>query len=319
MASRLILIATILLCYMHLCDAFISTLVQSVRHSTEAHGISEWRDLPPVKEFVWQCEDEGFAREVPLLLMDSDLVLLQGQTKYLHFNDDDEIRLFQQAVDRNHGIFGLGLLYKSPDDEDDTILLDKIPLMEIREYNMMGVDLGIFCSARVVGRAVLLESEIGTRPGRESKQGPLSALCAEVFDRPETVDIKTANMLADDAVKAISEICRLESPNPRSSRRHDDGEFPMHSRIERLKTAYEDALSTDSQGYIVPTLSDSSGRSWQEIDALSWAVFSTNPRFHEDATYRLSALDIGRITDRLRLANFWLSDVLIDMKQTIRK
>jgi hypothetical protein len=86
--------------------------------------------------------------------------------------------------------------------------------------------------------------------------------------------------------------------------------------MERFDEAYQAALEADNQGYLLPSPSEEEGRSWRELNAISWAAFSTSSSPKDDATYRLSALDMDNITNRLKLAMYWLSDIRAEIELT---
>jgi hypothetical protein len=279
-----------------------------------------------------QTSSEGptsFARQVPLLLVDSNQVVLQGETKYFYWNRDDEVRLFQQALDRNERIFGLGFVRKE-DDDDEEILLDKIALMEILDYNLMGGDYGIFCSAKVVGRGNILQPEVGSQCDDENDdKTPFTAICAEYLDRSESVSLSEANKMANAVEQLITDISIAER-HQSSSRgflrdEEDDDDDGTATRLDGFRAAYREALASDSNGYFLSSrdhhapssTSRHLGRSWRELNAISWAAYSTSSSLVQDDIYRLSALDIDLLTNRLRFATYWLSDVLLEVEQTI--
>jgi hypothetical protein len=271
----------------------------------------------------------NFVRRVPILLADSNQVVLQGETKYFYWNKDDEVRLFQQALDRNERIFGLGFVRTEDNDEED-ILLDKISLMEIMDYNLMGVDYGVVCRARVVGRGNILKAEVGSKSDDENDKMPLTAICEEYLDRSETVSLREANVVANTVVQLITDISVAEQHQSSRYVSCDEGvddDGTSLTRLDGFRDAYEEALASDSNGYFLsssdqhhaPPSSSTRhlGRSWRELNALSWAAFSTSSSLVQDEIYRLSALDIDLLTDRLRFATYWLSDVLLEVEQTI--
>jgi hypothetical protein len=268
----------------------------------------------------------SFVRQVPLLLVDSNQVVLQGETKYFYWNRDDEVRLFQQALDRNERIFGLGFVRKE-DEDDEEILLDKIALMEILDYNLMGGDYGIFCSAKVVGRGNILLPEVGSQCDDENDKTPVTAICTEYLDRSESLSLSEANKMANAVEQLITDISiaeRHQSSRGFLSDEEDDDGGTFLNRLDGFRAAYQEALACDSNGYFLssrdhhaPSSSRHLGRSWRELNAISWAAYSSSSSLVQDEVYRLSALDIDLITNRLRFATYWLSDVLLEVEQTI--
>jgi hypothetical protein len=269
------------------------------RQSVELFGLSEWRDLP----LQAPQHPDGVVRCIPVLLADSSDVALQGETKYFQFHEVDEVRLFQQAIDHNEGIFGLGFV------SEDDVFYDKISLVEIRDYNMMGDDFGIFCSAQVVGLGVVLPAEFAEDNGKRS----VTTLCSEIHNRVERITLKEANEMAELVESLIADICTVESSDC-----VDDGDA-AEGRWERYQTAYQQALLCDGQGYncYPDASSQSMKKSWSEVNAVSWAAFSTGLCLRNDETYRLAALDNDCLTNRLKLATYWLSDVLLEAHQVI--
>ena len=122
-------------------SAFVAT-APSPRLSTRAFGIGEWRE--GASEGLVANHPATKVRELPILPRDSKQILLQGQTTHLQFVDDDEVRLFRQALSKCGSVFGMGLFQT---DNGEDILLDTMPLLEIQDYNVMGGDFGVFCEA----------------------------------------------------------------------------------------------------------------------------------------------------------------------------
>ena len=294
-------------------------------------GISEWRDQI-VGDLGHQSRSEDGLitrlREVPLHLMSSHQVALPGEKLYLQFTRDDEVRLFQQAVDDHQGIFGLGFI---SEDDDDT-LYDKISLVEIQDYNMMGGAFGIFLSVQVVGPAVIVDSECNAdkAPSTDSElrideQGdkqPLVVLCTEIMNREETMGLDEASALGRSIERLIAEVCKAENKLQMA----DDDDL---NRWDRYREAYYNAFEADTQGYTYSARHTTQEKcsddfslasaekkyTWKELNAISWAAFSTSERLQQDSTYRLAALDNDCVTNRLLLATYWLSDLLLDVLQ----
>jgi hypothetical protein len=305
--------------------AFAPSLPQTTnRGSSRVFGIAEWRDLSVGEGGVFQehpKKEQTATVLLPLLPIDSEHLVLQGQTVYLQFVEETEVRLFQQALDHHERIFGMGLLSNTGTDSADadsiTIILDTMPLLEIQDYNLMGGKFGIFCTAKVVGRAAVQE----IFQSEENEDVPIMAQCTEVFDRFENSNLEMANNLASMIENLIADVSDIEESSrgaPTSSLMMlDDG----ITRMDRYQAAYESALESDSQGYLLsPSSSSPSGdRSWRELNAVSWAAFATSTCLADDSTFRLSALDMDCVHNRLQLAMYWLSDVRFEVEQTINK
>lgn len=268
------------------CSAFVAPSAggRQRRLATSVSGISEWRDLA----------HDDMSKPIGILPSLSRGVILQGQTKYLQLTEDADIQLFQQALDGHESIIGMGLLM-----HDGINVLNTMPLLEIEDYNRMGGDFGIFAKVRVVGRARMLE---GLR-------------CTEHFDEQDDQDGASdsveANNMADIIESAIAELSAIERVT---------GSEVENSRLDRYWTAYQAALESDNQGYVVSSNSRATKqRSWQELASVSWAAYSTSISQEDDATFRLNAMNMQSITERLDLAMRWLSDVRQDVEQEVSK
>jgi hypothetical protein len=292
--------------------AFVSPPVSSSTSTVASHlhGLSEWRD--EVSEH----------KEVPLHLVPSSEVPLPGETKYFQFQTKAELRLFQQAMDKHHGIFGLGLIVAQQDDgetgdrqsQQEETMLETFALMEILDCKNMnlGVDLGVFCTAQAVGRASLLKlKDYHRKEIAESSEikGPLVAECMEYLDDPEShFSLEEVNTMAKDVVEMIAMISQKEQ----RSMEHGEDTHDTEARTDRFQMALRDVYVTDTQGYTMPSKTAPGLRSWKELNAISWAAFSSSTTRQWEETHRLHALDMQRITTRIQLASFWLSDVLVD-------
>eukprot|EP00529_Nitzschia_sp_RCC80_P024563 CAMPEP_0113524838 /NCGR_PEP_ID=MMETSP0014_2-20120614/46422_1 /TAXON_ID=2857 /ORGANISM="Nitzschia sp." /LENGTH=452 /DNA_ID=CAMNT_0000422961 /DNA_START=384 /DNA_END=1742 /DNA_ORIENTATION=- /assembly_acc=CAM_ASM_000159 len=314
---------------------------------------------------------EEEARSIPLLIVPSEQVAVMGETKYFHFVSNEEVRLFQQAVDHHRGVFAVGYVTTDDfaivdDDEDiagvvaesnqmeqhpqqqqqnqaEEVLLDRLALMEITNYRYMdhNVDMGIICTAQAVGRATLKRVEAIERSSKSSSSSSkknddkncnsdfhLAAICNEYFDETEDLyTLRDANEMARNVVKLISQICEVEQHQLHLSHLSDGEDDEEESRKDRFCTAIRDAYESDSQGYhfIQENKDDnlrisssssslSSLKSWKELNAVSWAAYSSSANLQWDETYRLHALDMNSITNRLKLAEFWLLDKLLETK-----
>jgi hypothetical protein len=320
----------------NLCLAFVPSNVTPEK-SSRLFGISQWRDQALAdlssstltrssREWSRDRERNEAIRQLPIHLVNSNKVALQGETLYFQFTRDDEVRLFQQAIDCHQGVFGLGFHSMA-----DGIFYDKISLVEIKDYNMMGDEFGIFLTVQVVGCAMILETQV--HPGgsssskdNDSSKQPVMALCSEILNRQERVPLQEASEMGQALEKLIAEVCNAENESCIIFGEDED-------RWARYRDAYHRALESDALGYTYSALdndargsslvSDSSSSdgektphySWKELNAISWAAFSSSEFLQQEATYRLAALDNDCMTNRLLLATYWLSDVLQDVKQ----
>lgn len=324
-------------------SGFSNTFVSSGSASTRLHGIAEWRDLPSGMTFDGDDHDEAdellnygaSARRVPVVCTTPEQAVLQGEKKYFQFHSSDELRLFQRALDRNHGIFALGVIFKQDEDGDD-VMMSKLQLMEIKDYNMnLGVDFGIFCTAQAVGRASLLsllDKNLGSSDDEsDTVEEPLIAICEERFeDQDPYYSMDDANEMAKSVLEVMSKLSDKEQDSIRSdsSNNHDvkilydvnndqeeDNSGQEETRADRFAHAYLEAFESDSNGYISSGPLKEGMLSWKEMNAISWAAFSAALIPYEDETMRLHAFDQTRITDRLKLASYWLSDIVAEVEQ----
>ena len=272
----------------------------------------------------------GTVRRVPILLTSSSKVALLGESRYFQWTENDDIKLFQDAVDHNEGVFGLGFIHERGIHEDgeegELVCLDKIALMQIEDFNTMGQELGIFCKAKVVGRASMLYSE----PCTNLDDDPKYALCSEFFDRRETLSLQETNQLARKVLNLVEETSNAlihECRMPEAFNDDDDDEEETEpsgqsgTRLDRFKRAYKAALLADTQGYYHNAASSDISRdtsacdnrllSWKQINAVSWAAYAMNKCLEVDQTYRVQAMDFELVSNRLQFAVFWLSDILI--------
>jgi hypothetical protein len=322
---------------------------------TRLYGISGWRDadyrVENNDDLVLFSDNTSTTistkRRLHSIIVPSDQVTLQGEKKYFQCHSRDELRLFQQAIDCNHGIFGLGFIIREEDGDD--VMMNTIQLMEITEYNMnLGVDFGIFCTAQTVGRAsvrTILDNEDDhdtattfqddESSSTENRSVTVTCECEEQFDDRETYySLEDANKMARDIVDLIGNVSDIEQgvslrslTNDYDSRNDDDeddddddddSEESEETRQGRFHQAYRAAIDSDSQGYICDSFSGEGKPllSWKQINAISWAAFSSHSTLAIDATYRLHAMNMGTIKSRLKLASYWLSDVLLDAEET---
>lgn len=293
-------------------------------------GIAEWRDLPPTfgepEEKDGELFDGAPLRRLPLMLVNSEEVVLQGEKKCFQFTRYDELRIFQRAVDYNQGIFGLGLV-----SEEDEAILERILLMEILDSKMdLGVDYGIFCEAKVVGRATILKvvtAPVDASTVEDVDKEPVTVICAEYFDKQEECyGLDDAVEMASRIMAVITDLSGREEATFPSCQTSDDDDNDDNdeneeneTRIVRFHQAIHAAYESDSQGYVCPTehsrkdATSATSWSWKEVNAISWAAFSSSLTPKMDATYRLHAMDMQLVSNRLQLATYWLADVLSEV------
>lgn len=272
-------------------------------------GISEWRD-----NIFTDATSLTLKKPVCLLPFDYEEALVQGQTKELRLYEDRFRELFDDVVDNHEGVLAMALI-----SEEDEGILSSSPLCEVKDYNRMGGELGIFLTIRCVGRVELMEV---------TQDGPyLKADCVEIMDQG-TSDLAQGDVIADEIDNMVATLSRLEEelstqleaqardgtlPEMIAIRNDDTDQFyggdddDAPTREERYEEAYKNALESDSQGYF-STNDSKGGRSAQELTAISWAAFSTEGADELDAPYRLQALDTDDLIERLKLGMFLLNE-----------
>lgn len=107
----------------------------------------------------------------------------------------------------------------------------------------------------------------------------------------------------------------------------DEDESDEYDERKMLERAFQLAKSTDTQGYRIssstPESTSSSSeammRSIQDLTALSWAYFSTDPEPQDLLSYRLRALEIVDLSDRLKLALVMMMDRRSKLRAALRE
>jgi hypothetical protein len=93
-------------------------------------------------------------------------------------------------------------------------------------------------------------------------------------------------------------------------------------RLGRFQKAYDTALATDTQGYRIrddTSRTTAADRTAQELTAMSWAAFCTDLLPEEESTYRIQALDVDALFDRLKLASQMLREKKASLRVQMRK
>jgi hypothetical protein len=91
-------------------------------------------------------------------------------------------------------------------------------------------------------------------------------------------------------------------------------------RAGKFRIAYKVAKMYDMQGYTVQQSPAEGERSAQDLTALSWAAFSTEDMPDEqDATYRIQALDMTDLFERLKLASFMFKEKKAELKTKLEQ
>uniref|UniRef100_A0A7S4R6W7 Lon N-terminal domain-containing protein n=2 Tax=Ditylum brightwellii TaxID=49249 RepID=A0A7S4R6W7_9STRA len=313
------------------------------RNKVKLFGINEWRDEMMDCAAVYaeggtktssayddEYDEDGnllpAAREMCVLPFPYEDVLLQGETKELRLYEDRFIKLFEECMSKHCGVVAMGLLAESG-------IIQTAPLCEIEAYNRIE-GFGIFVTVRVVGRVSLLEL---------TQQEPyIKAVCRELsdvippnLDLPNMVagNIENFMLLLSSMQFQLNEATSTASSSSSYNTRlysyedddDDDDDVDYHNmdRISLFREAFHIAKATDTQGYTISAQHspEESERSAQDLTAISWAAFTSFPKqLHEDSkqrattmidenvNYRIQALDIDDLFERLKLASFMLRE-----------
>lgn len=314
-------------------DAFFN---RRTRRQSRLNGINEWRDtdfnLPDKQYNSMVGTDGGIPKKVCVLPFPYDDIILQGETKQLRLYESRFIKLFDTCMNEHGGILAMGLIAESG-------IIQTAPLCEVEAYSRMGGEFGIFVTIRVVGRASLLELK---------RQEPyIEAVCLEVRDEtPKNLELP--DMVAGNIEKFMETLSRLEQrlDDTVEMTYDDDDELNIddiedeemktwildgtakgieiefddddeddssnfeenndyEDRMSQYKEAFLQAKNSDSQGYMISSDRKESERDIQDLAAISWAAFCTND---VDDKYRIQALDINSLFDRLKLGSYMLRE-----------
>jgi len=297
--------ASILLSAVAVASAFLQTTTTRPSSASHLFGISAWREHGLLEnEKVPNAIHHKPLRKVPMLTVPASEVALPGDVRYYQWNSDEEIELFRKTM-AGHAVFSLGLA-------GDDVFYDKVVLMQV-EHWVGDEELGVFVQAQAVGTASLWQR-------REDD----TILCTEWNDRKEDyVSLQQANELVSHVEGLIRQVsmCEEEDPffPPGSILNFEDDYDETETRWDRYKLAYQQALKViENQGFISQTEASSTTlRSWCQVSAASWAAFGTSLCLKEDEPYRLAALDNDAMTNRLKFAQFWLTDVLKEAQDEV--
>jgi hypothetical protein len=302
------------------CIAFKASWTR--RNPSRIFGIVEWRDTCFSAS---ECLTE-LRKPVCLLPFDYEEALVQGQTKELRLYEERFIHLFEDVMENHEGVLAMALL-----SEEEEAILSSVPLCEVADYTRMAGEFGIFLTIKCVGRVELMDVD---QDGQY-----MVAECIEIMDSGSP-DLSQANLVADSIDKMVKKMSRIEEElSDRleeqvklgklpdgieflndSDNFCDDNDDDVPNRLERYQGAFENALESDSQGYMLSSSSQSK-RSIQELTAISWAAFATEAVDDLDAQFRVQALDTDNLVERLKLGLFLLNEkrkLVENMLQQVR-
>mmetsp|Transcript_20616 Transcript_20616/g.30989 ORF Transcript_20616/g.30989 Transcript_20616/m.30989 type:complete len:324 (-) Transcript_20616:17-988(-) len=314
---------TQLLCILQAFTSAFVSVNNNKQITSRLFGISEWGEFPNGVPSVIDPVSplSSSIRNIPLVLRNSKQVSLPGELKYLQLTTNEEIRAFQKAVDRHQSILGLGLC--TVEMEEDDIIHETVAVLEIQDYNLMGDQFGVFLKAQVVGRATMLEildindNDRNPRPSSQLVQtNCVMARCQGKFDHSLYADddekLKKANQIADMIESSICDTSDVEQSILQNGNIDDD----VTSRLKRFQSAYTLALQ-QQQDCRNENGHPKQQRSWSELYAISWAAFATAENVETDAFYRLQAMDMDCLLNRLKLAMYWLNDIRFEVESAV--
>ncbi|GKY94195.1 hypothetical protein MPSEU_000385500 [Mayamaea pseudoterrestris] len=303
-------------------------------------GIAEWRDTDfdvAISRPLGAEQGGGLPKSVCLLPFAHEEVLLQGETKQLRLYEDRFIKLFDDAIQNHSGVVAMGLLANAG-------IIQTVPLCEIESYARMD-GFGIFVTIRCVGRAQLVEikqtdpylkavcTELSDKlpPNMDlpnllasnieelslwltsserrldqarGEKGSSQTNGDEEDDDEEDAEMQRRINIAKLEDRFYSEPSSIEDDEDDDDDEADDAES---DRLQRFRTAYQVALETDTQGYQLSN-QNAGDRTPQELTAIGWAAFCTEILPEQDAMFRVQALDMDNLFDRLKLAVIMLRE-----------
>ena len=204
------------------------------------------------------------------------LPLLPGETVYLHFNEDSEIKLFEMSMEHHDGKFAIGLINDIDDDDeindddgDKMPMLATMPILQIHRYNNMAKDgLGIFVTAAVIGKSQLQQ----VFSNHHVYDHPLLGMAQDDDDVFDLSQLDAANQVADGIELLLSSLSRYRKAKKEDDDDEEDDTI-QSSLLDEFLEAYNIVYESDQQRYNIPLEQIKFGRrSWRELKALSWAA-----------------------------------------------
>lgn len=315
-------------------------------------------EVPPeLKERNFEDYQEGPIRQVCILPFPLEDTLLIGETKELCLYEERFHNLFEKSTKDHAYIVAMGML-APPAGILQTVALCEIESYRIIEGNNSFTNKNILATIRVVGRGCLIALDDGGEDTTDYLKGWITELCDDTSSEKRNVSSdtwKNANDLAKKLEIELEAVIRLESkvsemeymdPNSKEGisdiamrirtleaeldslddedcdrvEEDDDEEaYDIDSRKGKFLESYRDAYSTDCQGYkISSSPSNPSDRSLKELTALSWAYFCSELNNSDIVSYRLRALEITNLCERLSLARSMLKELRAELREILK-
>jgi hypothetical protein len=142
----------------------------------------------------------------------------------------------------------------------------------------------------------------------------------------EQNDVKSQEGISDAAMKIRLIEAEIESMDDGDisyeNEEDDDEEEPdddIDNRKSRFQESFRVALATDNQGYkILSSQSEYVGRSLKDLTALSWAYFCSEDNSADILSYRLRALEITDVSERLALARTMMMELRSELRNILK-
>lgn len=309
-----------------------------------------------LQEKVLEDYQEGPLRQVCILPFPLEDTLLIGETKELCLYEERFHNLFEKSIEEHGSMVAMGML-APPAGILQTIALCEIESYRVMEGNNGFTNKSILATIRVVGRGCLIALDEDEERSDYLK-GWITELYDDTSSEKRTADsnaFKMANELARKLEIDLEAIIRLESkvsdmeymdPNSKEgisdtamkiraleaeidaiddeesneTEEDDDDEInDIDSRRSKFLESYRDAFAADCQGYKFCSLqNDASQRSFKELTAISWAYFCSELNNSDILSYRLRALEITNLCQRLSLARSMMKELRSELRDILK-
>jgi hypothetical protein len=146
----------------------------------------------------------------------------------------------------------------------------------------------------------------------------------------KVLDIERNNANSEDGISDIAMKIRMieadiesmddeYSSDENEDDDHEEEDNDMDSRKSRFQESLRVALATDNQGYkLLPSQLDCDGRSLKDLTALSWAYFCSEDNSADILSYRLRALEITDVCERLKLARTMMIELRSELRNILK-
>lgn len=311
-----------------------------------------------LNDLVKEDNQEGPLREICILPFPLNDVILQGETKELCLYEKRFHDLFEKSMRDHGGVIAMGLL-DPPASILQTMPLCEIESYRKMEGDTgFGTSYSILATIRVVGRSSLLciedngENEFMTGwctevsddansvDGKTSGGRDIIQLGNDLADRLEHVFesiIRLENELdqiedyddaydlepSDVTIKRMILEAEIEDEDDDEEEEDDDDEDGSLRLI--FQRTLRHAKASDTQGYKISSSSTTTTpagnavRPIQELTALSWAYFSNDLWSSETLHFRLKALEVDELCERMKVALVMMMEHRSKLKETLKK